>query len=255
VRSADDVRTVFRLRVAGWTTTAISQATGVSASTIKRWLRRGQDALLATAVRSVVCDGIANCSVVRDAPHAPYAYLLGQYLGDGHIVRARNVYRLEITCCATYPDIIEECAGAIAQVLPTNSVGRRHRPGVIYVGCYSKHLPCLFPQHGAGPKHQRPIVLAAWQEQIALVEHPELFLRGLLHSDGWRGTNNVRGANGLRYAYPRYLFCNYSADIRDLFTAACDRLGISWRQTTAYNISVARQQSVARLDEFVGPKS
>src|SRR3954469_14295206 len=24
---------------------------------------------------------------------------------------------------------------------------------------YSSHLPCLFPQHGAGKKHERPIVL------------------------------------------------------------------------------------------------
>jgi hypothetical protein len=31
-------------------------------------------------------------------------------------------------------------------------------------------------------------------------------------------------------------------------------LGIEWRQMNRYNISVARSESVARLDEFIGPK-
>jgi hypothetical protein len=159
VRSPDDVRAVFRLFASGRSPAEISHSTGVSMSTIKRWLHQGPEVLFASPRRRVECDGSTDCSIVRDAPHGPYAYLLGQYLGDGHIVRSRNVYRLEITCCATYPAIVEECADAIARVLPMNSVGRRDRPGVIQVGCYSKHLPCLFPQHGAGPKHQRPIVL------------------------------------------------------------------------------------------------
>ena len=45
-----------------------------------------------------------------------------------------------------------------------------------------------------------------WQRCIALDRHPEQFLRGLIHSDGWRGINRVRGANGSPYAYPRYQF-------------------------------------------------
>jgi hypothetical protein len=178
------------------------------------------------------------------------------YLGDGHIVHNhRGVYRLEIACCEWYPRIIEECAEAVTTVLPSCTVGRRRRPGVVLVGCYSKHLPCLFPQHGAGLKHRRRILLEPWQEQIALGDHPELFVRGMLHSDGWRGTNRVRGANGAVYEYPRYQFCNYSGDIRDLFVLACERLGVSTRQMNAYNISVARRRSVAIRDEFVGPKS
>jgi hypothetical protein len=38
------------------------------------------------------------------------------------------------------------------------------------------------------------------------------------------------------------------------FCDACDKLGIEWRVMNERNISVARQASVARLDEFVGPK-
>ena len=60
---------------------------------------------------------------------------------------------------------------------------------------------------------------------------------------------------GKAYAYPRYQFSNRSAEIRQLFCAACDCLGIEWRQMNAFNISVARRRSVERLDEFVGPKS
>lgn len=60
--------------------------------------------------------------------------------------------------------------------------------------------------------------------------------------------------HGRAYAYPRYTFTNGSADIRALFTASCDRLGIAWRQMNATNVSVARRASVERLDAFVGPK-
>ena len=80
-------------------------------------------------------------------------------------------------------------------------------------------------------------------------------MRGLIHSDGWRGMNRVRGANGSPYAYPRYQFSNRSGDIRQLFVRACDALGVQTRRMNAWTISVAHRDSVALLDEFVGPKS
>jgi hypothetical protein len=256
MRPADDVREVFRLRGLGATHRAITAQTGVSASTIKRWLSSGDEAVLVNDRHVVDCDGVGNCALVVDAPHDAYAYLLGQYLGDGHIVYAgKGTYRLEVACCAAYRNIIEECAVAIGRVLPANKVGQRRRTGVVNVGCYSKHLPCLFPQHGAGPMHHRAIVLEPWQEQIALGENAELFLRGLIHSDGWRGINRVRGANGSSYAYPRYQFSNRSADIRRLFVQACDATGVATRQMNQWTISVARRESVARLDRFIGPKA
>jgi hypothetical protein len=67
--------------------------------------------------------------------------------------------------------------------------------------------------------------------------------------------NRVRGQSGRRYVYPRYIFTNASADIRWLFCDACDALGIKWRRMNARNISIARRESVALLDQFVGPKS
>ena len=51
------------------------------------------------------------------------------------------------------------------------------------------------------------------------------------------------------------MFSNRSADIREIFTDSCDRAGIEWRQNYDWSISVARQDSVAKMDQFIGPKS
>jgi hypothetical protein len=121
---------------------------------------------------------------------------------------------------------------------------------------YSRHWPCLFPQHGPGKKHMRQIELQPWQQMI-VTDFPGDFTRGLFHSDGYRGVNRVRArlASGERwYEYPRYLFVNNSADILRLCGQALDQLGVVWRFSKPNTISVARKEAVARLDEFVGPK-
>lgn len=200
-----------------------------------------------------------NCPICRgfELPGAAYAYLLGLYLGDGHIVHStRGVYRLEIACTATWPGLIDAAEEALATVMPTCKVSRRQRTGCVAVGGLTRHWPCLFPQHGPGMKHTREIALAPWQRAI-VDGHTEEFVRGLIHSDGCRSINRVRrpGKNGDRwYEYPRYFFTNASDDIRKLYTDALDALGIEWKQNNARNISVAKAGAVARLDEFVGPK-
>lgn len=112
-------------------------------------------------------------------------------------------------------------------------------------------------KHGDGMKHTRPIVLEPWQLELADAD-PRPLIRGLLHSDGWRGINwTVKTVGGARkrYEYPRCLFSNRSLDIQRIFTDALDRLGIAWRRNGAWSISVARREAVGALDEFVGPKS
>jgi hypothetical protein len=108
--------------------------------------------------------------------------------------------------------------------------------------------PCLFPQHGPGKKHTRPIVLADWQESI-VDEHPKAFVRGLIHSDGTRFMNRlrVRGTTRIRGTTSRTTAPTSARCSRD-------RLGVEWRQMNATNVSVARRASVAKLDAFVGPK-
>lgn len=192
-------------------------------------------------------------------PRLLYAYLLGMYLGDGCIsAHPRGVYRLRIALDARYPNIIDECAVAMAAVLP-NAVGRTRGPGLIEVGAYSKHWPCLFPQHGAGPKHHRSIRLEPWQTAIALNEHPRALLRGLMQSDGCTATNRIKRIKGpgpMRlYSYRRSQFSNRSADIRELFSEACRLVGIECRPSNAWTISISRSAHVRRMDEFVGPKS
>lgn len=121
---------------------------------------------------------------------------------------------------------------------------------------YSRHWPCLFPQHGPGKKHLRRIELQSWQQTL-VAEFPGEFARGLFHSDGYRGVNRVLRilADGDRwYEYPRYFFSNKSLDILALCGQALDLLGVEWRYARWDVISVAKREAVARLDEFVGPK-
>ena len=248
---------VFRLGASGRTPAEIAARTGVSRSQVQSWLRLGETAVLGPPRDSRrPCLNASDCSLAHLMPRPEYAYLLGQYLGDGHISTMRNgVHRLRITTCNDYPNIQAECRRAVEIVMPGRRVGLVPRQGCTDVSCYSRHWTCVFPQHGPGSKHERPIVLEPWQAVIAIFEQPERFLRGLIHSDGWRGTNRVRGANGSAYAYPRYQFSNRSDDIRELFSLACDRLGVEWRRMNQWNVAVSKRHSVAMLDEFIGPKN
>jgi hypothetical protein len=122
----------------------------------------------------------------------------------------------------------------------------------VVVSVYSNALARLFPQHGPGHKHERTIELDDWQLELTH-RYPQELIRGLIHSDGSRGLNTVH-VQGKTYRYPRYYFCNHSDDIRAIFCQHLDLLGIPWRRMNRFNISVARRDGVARLDEFVGPK-
>src|SRR5580704_8201998 len=110
----------------------------------------------------------------------------------------------------------------------------------------SRHWPCLFPQHGPGRKHSRTIELADWQ-RIIVERYPGDFVRGLFHSDGYRGINRVRrnwGDGDHWYEYPRYLFVNNSADILRLCGQTLDQLDVEWRFSKPDTISVARKVAV-----------
>ncbi|MEU5094232.1 helix-turn-helix domain-containing protein [Streptomyces sp. NPDC020996] len=201
------------------------------------------------------CDG-------RDLDRAAYSYLLGLYLGDGHISHysGHRVPTLMISCTETWGGLIDACEQAMRSVFPDNSVWHRRRAGCRDVKVYSKHLHCLFPQHGPGKKHERRIVLEPWQQEI-VDEYPWEFIRGLIHSDGCRITNwttRMVGGELKRYEYPRYFFTNKSDDIRRLFAETLDKVGVEWttlaRGSDPFNISVARKASVALMDAHVGPK-
>lgn len=177
------------------------------------------------------------------------------YLGDGCLSIANRTTWLCISCDRAYPGIVTECRTTIGIVAPhrQSNVSVDKRSNCLSIRSYGPLWRCLFPQHDHGRKHHRRIELAGWQREI-VDRHPGALLRGLIHSDGWRGLNRVR-VGGKTYAYPRYQFSNRSDDIRQIFTAACDQLGVEWRKWGRWNISVAKRDAVALLDEFVGPKS
>jgi hypothetical protein len=202
----------------------------------------------------VDCQG--RCLAERDIDEHAYSYLLGMYLGDGYIVRHPGAYRLRVFCDQKYPRIMDQVAEAIRRLLAVR-VGRVPKIGCDEITAYSRHWPCLFPQHGPGVKHERPIILDQWQREI-VVRHPKQFLRGLIHSDGWRGQNvAVRTTDGRieRRYYPRYQFSNRSEDIRRLFCWACELLTIHWTRSGEWAISVSRRKDVEYMDSFIGPKS
>jgi hypothetical protein len=189
-----------------------------------------------------------------------YSYLLGIYLGDGCLTNPspRSVV-LEISLDPHYPGIVEECSTAIRKIVGVTTRTSRQctqRGEGIRLAATSRRWTALFPQHGPGRKHQREIQLAGWQQAI-IDRFPEQFLRGLIHSDGSRVLNRFKvrlNSRQREYVYPRYFFTNLSSDIRGLFCASCERVGIRWTQSSYKNISVADRESVVRLDSFVGPK-
>ncbi|MFJ5830372.1 transcriptional regulator [Streptomyces sp. NPDC093089] len=236
---------------------SVSKATGISRAAIRSWQGRLEPCsrLRAPCVR---CRSLPGPPEMVDA----YAYLLGLYLGDGYISQPQQhrVPSLRITLDDAWPGVQQEAQASLRAVFPDNSICWVKKAGCHDLKIYSKHLECLFPQHGPGKKHERHIALQPWQQEI-VETHPWDFIRGLVHSDGSRITNwttRLIGGERKRYEYPRYFFTNSSADIIGLFTDALDRVGVEWKSAkqsrTAQNISVARKASVALMDQYVGPK-
>jgi len=245
VYSREIVDSALQLAEAGHSAGAIAQRLNVTRRTVHRWL----NGFLPHSAVPGICD---QCLGQHDFSELPreYLYVLGLYLGDGYLAHhARRVYRLRITLDAAYPGIIEEAVGAVTRV--AGRAGKKIRSdNCVEVASYWRQWLCHLPQHGAGPKHLRPLVLAEWQEEL-VDRWPQPLLRGLIHSDGCRFVNTGRGG----WSNPRYTFFNKSADIADIFRSTCERIGVHWTSSGPYTTYVSRKADVALLDEFIGPKS
>ncbi|MGW0830024.1 helix-turn-helix domain-containing protein [Streptomyces prunicolor] len=226
---------------------SVSRETGISRAAIRSW----QDRL----------EPLPSITTPTPGPPADtqaYAYLLGLYLGDGCLsAHPRGTgYYLRIACADAWPGLIQLCREAITKVRPGIGVFALQKEGYTMVTGYYRHWPYLFPQHGPGVKHKREIALEP--RQLDIVDaHPWEFIRGLVHSDGYRiinWTTRMIAGERKRYEYPRYFFTHLSADIKQLYTDTLDKVGVSWKQANAHNISVARKASVALMDTHVGPK-
>jgi hypothetical protein len=268
MRTHEEYRRILQLWHDGINMSQIERMTGIPRPTVRDCIKRygsleefellAQENLRFTLPERLRAVSKTEC----DPLQASYAYLLGLYLGDGHIMKMRRVYRLRIFCDARYPHLIDLCREAMERLFPDNCVGTQvadyqGHPSCVTVGLYHKHLPLCFPQHGEGKKHNRAIRLTDWQERI-VTTYPLEFFRGLYHSDGSRASNIVYNRD-----YPRYQFTNSSPDIIQMFTDTCERLGIHWTRKVrhvkgyapATDIFIARRKDVAFLDQYVGAKS
>src|SRR3954451_6727312 len=218
----------------------ISRRLGVPRRTIMDWRRPTYVPRRTTPIET--CPRCWRAAKpMRFAP-ADYSALLGTYLGDGSISSGPRTMRLRIALDAKYPRIIEETRALLDRCFPANSVDviRKNLKGkCVNVSTYSNHLPCLFPQHGAGPKHRRKIVLEPWQSEI-IDAQPWAFIRACIWTDGCAFINRTDVHRPKPYEYLSYHFANMSKDIIDLFVEACGR--------------VNRRESVALMEQNVGIK-
>lgn len=229
----------------------IAAQTGVNQSTVRNWRRApGPPQTIERAE-------LAATWSVEDGPS--YCYLLGAYLGDGTVQVGKGMSS-RIVNDRGYPGVSSEILEAMARIFPGRSP-RVHpsSTGESDILCISHPaIVRAFPQHGAGRKHLRSIVLADWQLKLTHA-HPASLLRGLLHSDGCRVINRFQtklpSGRVAEYSYVRYFFSNLSADIRRIVSAHCELLGIRVTQSNHRNLTVSHRKSVAILEEIVGPKT
>jgi hypothetical protein len=254
-RSDETVASALRASDSGMSDAQNAALHGVAVKTIRRWRRLYQRRGLprGQAHTRVPCPRCEDGTLHGRA----YAELLGWYLGDGHItLERRGVYALHVYNDEKYTENNTRIAELMRLVKPAGRPHARRMPGCINTTVSWKHWPCLFPQHGPGRKHERPIVLDDWQREI-VESHPAEFLRGLFHSDGCRAKNWTRrlvAGEMKRYDYPRWQFTNNSLDIRELCCWALDLVDVPWRQSNWKTISVSTRAGVARLDALIGPK-
>jgi hypothetical protein len=248
MRGVDEVQTVLSLVAAGRRDREIALITGIPRTTVRDW-RLGR-----VPRRDGISRRARSCPICQpgsvELPERDYAYVLGLYLGDGCVSQAARTYCLRIFMDRAYPEIINAGRQAMEALRPDNRVStwNHTRCRCTVLAMCSNHWPCLIPQMGPGRKHERPMRLEPWQEDVVSRER-EALVRGLIHSDGCRVVANDRGVSSVRYH-----FSNRSEDIKRIYCESLDALGIRWTRPCAKQIAVYRKASTARLDEFIGPK-
>jgi len=158
-------------------------------------------------------------------------YLLGCYLGNGHVThRPPSTWSLRIACDQRYPAVLGEIREAMRLTFygrPSTRYASSTDASDVVAICHPA-VGQAFPQHRAGRKHLRPIVLVAWQLELKHAG-PGALIRGLIHSDGCRVINRFRATlpsdRVAAYPYVRYFFSNLSTDIRGSSSSTASFLG------------------------------
>lgn len=219
-----------------------------------------------TTIRDMLnCDPKADRSLISlenlsELQQQAYAYIFGQYLGDGNIVHVGRSYSLRISADIKYPGIIKECMDNLSCIFKNNSVSQtlrynKGKPSWFVISTHNNNIPMLFPQHGVGPKYFRKIEATSLQTDI-INKYAKEFVRGLYHSDGSRYLINEGN-----FAYS---FTNVSEDISNLYKKYLITLNIHFTscvrkpQKEGYQpvhvTYVYSKNFVNKLDKFLGPK-
>lgn len=119
-RPSKDAEAVRDLLAQDLSIAEVARRVGVSRRTVRSWASTGFDEVLKSRHQH---SGDDLCPHVRDVSESTYAYLLGLYLGDGHLTKTpRDVYKLRIYQDNKYPFLIHQCKLAMSWTLP-NVVG------------------------------------------------------------------------------------------------------------------------------------
>jgi hypothetical protein len=246
----------LELIAAGHNDCEVSRRLGIPRGTIRDWRRPSyvsrRETPLGTCPRCWL-----SARPIRFTPE-DYTELLATYLGDGSISTHPRTQRLRIALDMKYPRIIEDVCVLLGRSFPENEIDQVRSIGCVHVSVYSSHLACLFPQHGPGRKHDRPIVLEAWQREH-FEAAPWSFIRGCIRTDGCCFINRTDIHRPVPYEYRSYGFSNKSEDIVDLFVEACNRVGVVTRVNCSargqWDVRINRRPSVALMLEHVGLKT
>jgi hypothetical protein len=164
MRPVAEVDLALRLVRWGMNDCEIARLTGIPRRTILDW--RHNDGRHGRTREGLLRAPRIPCPLCSGGPldRERSAYLLGLYLGDGMLSECpRKVYKLRIVLDAHYPHIIESCKHAARHVISGHAmkIGQVRKIGCYEITAYWKHWPCLFPQHGPGPKFRRSMALVS----------------------------------------------------------------------------------------------
>lgn len=249
MRTNEEVKKIFELHEAGINVLQISKRLKIPRSTCRDILKTNKSFENYLSVKKSFHE-IDWTQLDKSA----YAFLLGEYLGDGHInktktqINGRCVFKIRIFQDLKYPNIVQEIYDALQSILK-NKINVLYNGKCVTIYGYSSLLHDLFPQHGRPKmKHQRLIELKEWQWQI-VQDFPFEFIKGLIYSDGcifWSKQSN-------QYIFE---FSNQSEDIKRIYETVLGELGIpNSRNKRGVNVRVTNKLACEVLLEKIPLKS
>jgi len=251
MRTSKEIDQIRECWLLGFKQTETSIKLNIPRATVKDYYNRFSKGEMMEAKPSSLLENLLLVNLKKEA----YSYLLGLYLGDGHIAKTKPlkngnvVYKFRIFQDAKYINLIQLCIDKM-KILFESEVNVVNKPGCKEIICYKNNIPEIFPQHGPGKKHTREIVLTDWQKDIVR-KYPKEFIKGLIHSDGCRYVIKQS-----EYEYVKYELSNRSQDILGYFDWACSLIGVDTRRHSGSRASILRtQKDVDCFESFIGPKS